>query len=64
MLFLPFYFLPLTSVEYWGEGTFAVKELLSFFLDAQLPKHIKVLIAAFHAEPLVLHANKRNAGNQ
>lgn len=59
-----FTFLPLSAVEYWGEGTFAVKELLGFFLDAQLPEHIKVLIAALHAEPLVLHADKRNAGNQ
>lgn len=60
--FLLFYFLP--SVEYWGEGTFAVKELLGLFLDSQLPEHIKVLITALHAEPLVLHANKGNAGNQ
>ena len=65
MLFLPFYFfLPLSSVEYWGKGTFAVKELLGFFLDTQLSEHIKVLIAALHAEPLVLHADKGNAGNQ
>ena len=60
--FLPF--LPLSSVEYWGKGTFAVKELLGFFLDAQLSEHIKVLITALHAEPLVLHADKGNAGNQ
>ena len=59
-----FTFLPLSSVEYWSEGTFAVKELLGFFLDTQLSEHIKVLIAALHAEPVVLHTDEGNAGNQ
>ena len=54
----------LTPVEYRGKGTFTVKELLSFILDAQLSYHIKVIIAALYAEPSVLHAYKGKTGNQ
>ena len=54
----------LTPVEYRSEGTFTVKELLCFILDAQLPYHIKVIIAALYTESSVLHANEGNAGNQ
>ena len=53
-----------SSVEHRSKGTFAIEELFGFILDTQLPDHFKIIIAALHAKPSVLHAYKGNAGNQ
>ena len=54
----------LSSVEHRSERPFAIKELFRLLLDTQLSDHFKIIIAAIHAEPSVLHADEGNAGNQ
>ena len=54
----------LSSVEHRSKRPFAIEELFGFILDTQLSDHLEIIIAALHAEPSVLHADKGNAGNQ
>ena len=54
----------LVPVEHRSKRPLAIEELLRLLLDTQLSDHLEVIIAALHAEPSVLHADKGNAGNQ
>ena len=54
----------LVPVEHRSKRPFAIEELLRLLLDTQLSDHLEIIIAALHAEPSVLHADKGNAGNQ
>ena len=54
----------LVPVEHRSKRPLTIEELFGFILDTQLSDHLEIIIAALHAEPSVLHADKGNAGNQ